>query len=284
MNIEQLAIALGHSAQTLGVLPEFWRVRPQFHLHGLDCTPSTNAIAWQLIDQDAPAGTVVVATRQAAGRGQWGRQWQSPPGGLYLSLVLRPEIPVSALPQITLASAWGIVASLGNLQVSVHIKWPNDLIARGRKLGGILTETRIEHHQVMAAVVGVGLNYANPVPPMGITLQELIHPDSLPPALESLEALAAVVLYGLWQGQLYWQTHGTDLLMAVYQTHLAHVGQIIDWDGHSWEVLGVTANGTLRVHCIDDLHKSQSLRSNQLQNPLIIRELAPGEITLGYNS
>ncbi|HEY9736863.1 MAG TPA: biotin--[acetyl-CoA-carboxylase] ligase, partial [Trichocoleus sp.] len=249
LNAQKLSDALKKPPQQLGVTPLFGPIRPKFRLHLYDCVTSTNTVAWDLVNQGCPAGTVVIAQRQEAGRGQWGRPWQSPLGGLYLSLVLQPEVPVERSSQLTLAAAWGLSTSFSNLGLPVQIKWPNDLVVQGRKLGGVLTETRVEGQQITTAVVGVGLNVTNPVPPTGISTAELRQIDSseaLNP-LVSLETVAAIALYGLNQGYLYWQSQGAAALLAAYRANLANLGQIVVLDGHQWQVEDVTESGRLRV-------------------------------------
>jgi biotin-[acetyl-CoA-carboxylase] ligase BirA-like protein len=172
LDAQRLTRALAASPAELGLLPEVASLRPDFQLHLYEQLPSTNETAWQLIDQGGGAGTVVIAAAQTAGRGQWGRTWVSPPGGLYLSLVLEPELPLPESSLLTLTSAWGIATSLGNLGLPLQIKWPNDLVSQGRKIGGILTESRLAHSptpghapQLQQVVIGVGLNWDNPLPP-----------------------------------------------------------------------------------------------------------------------
>lgn len=216
----------------------------------------------------------MIAATQAAGRGQWGRQWSSDRGGLYLSLALQPDLPIQAAGQLTLASAWGIATSLRNLGVPIQVKWPNDLVAKGQKLGGLLTETRIEQDVIKAVVIGVGLNWKNPVPPTGITLENLVSPDQPCPALENLETVAAVVLYGLWQGYLYWQGQGTAVLLSAYQALLTNLGQVVTVNGHPVTVKGVTELGNLQVQPV----------TAPGQNAKETLELQPGTISLGYNA
>lgn len=102
----------------------------------LDEVGSTNDEALALGRSGAPHGTAVAARNQTAGRGRRGHVWESPRGNLYLSVVLRPAVGPARLPG--LAAACG----LGALSVSneAQLKWPNDLMARGRKLAGILVE------------------------------------------------------------------------------------------------------------------------------------------------
>lgn len=256
--------------QNLGVLPLYRSVRPRFYPHRLSSVASTNVALWELIDQGAAAGTVVMADRQSAGRGQWGRQWQSAPGGLYLSLALQPDLPTHTSHHLTLASAWGIATSLNNLGLPVGVKWPNDLVFSGYKLGGILSETRIEQDYIRDVVIGVGLNWINPVPPTGITLQQLQVSQQVV-GIQSLEHLAAVVLYGLIQGYLHLLSRGAAKLIADYQNLLVNMGQEVIVDGMVTVVTGVNTAGNLQV-------KSEPGARTTGE----ILELQPGQISLGY--
>ena len=130
---------------------------PVYHF---ETVQSTNDTAKILGTQGAAEGTMVVAESQTAGRGRLGRTWLSPPGtGIYVSLLLRPPLPPHELPQITLATAVSVVRALSRaVGVTPGIKWPNDLILNGKKLGGILTEMETESDQIRYLVVGMGLN------------------------------------------------------------------------------------------------------------------------------
>lgn len=178
--------------------------------HFFDILASTNDTLWDLIDQGATPGTAVIAAQQQAGRGQWGRQWQSPLGGLYLSVAIAPEVPAQQSTQLTLASGWGIATILRAHSIPIWLKWPNDLLLYRRKLGGILTETRLHQGQVTVAVIGIGLNWTNSVPAGGINLQALTTQPH--PSIHSLEELAATTLEGLELGYQHWQTLGTEIL------------------------------------------------------------------------
>jgi len=153
LNRQQLETILGDRLSTLLLSVQVF-----------ETLPSTNQTLWQLIDQGAPGGTVVVARQQTAGRGQWGREWQSSLGGLYLSIALNVNLAAEDAAQLTMGSAWGIATALRGLGIPVEIKWPNDLILMGKKLGGILTETRVQQGKIVKAVVGVGINWDNLVP------------------------------------------------------------------------------------------------------------------------
>ena len=133
-------------------------------VHYFETLDSTNDLAKALAAQGAPEGTVVVAETQTGGRGRLGREWDSPPGvGLYVSLVLRPMLPPMELPQITLTTAVAVVRAVRRVAgLAPGIKWPNDLLLNGKKLGGILTEMETESDRIRHVVVGLGLNVNNP--------------------------------------------------------------------------------------------------------------------------
>lgn len=121
---------------------------------------STQTLAVNMAEQGAEHGTVVHADRQTGGRGRGGRQFESPAGGLYFSLILRPELDVSVLPLITLAAGTSLCTSIREIAaLPVMMKWPNDLYLHERKLAGILTESGpIRRGRADFVVIGVGLN------------------------------------------------------------------------------------------------------------------------------
>jgi len=246
---------------------------PPFSVHLFETLPSTNQKLWNLIDQGAGPGTVVIATQQTAGRGQWGHQWYSPAGGLYLSVAIAANLPAQQSYQLTLCSAWGIATALRDRGIPVSLKWPNDLILGERKLGGILTETKVQQGKITQAVVGVGINWANPVPETGINLQSFqANQPSLP--IASLEMLAVVTLLGIVSGHEYCSTEGIEALLPSYQKLLTSIGRSV-WVNGCWGVIaGITPTGDLRV----------SLCPEQSVNSVAAQEiyLKPGTISLGY--
>lgn len=135
-----------------------------FRLHRFDAVGSTNDEAKALARAGAPAGTLVWAAEQTAGRGRRGRRWQSPPGNLYLSLVVRPEGAAAAAAQLGFVAALALgdaLAALAGPDLPLRFKWPNDLLADGRKLAGILLESETSgRDRVDFVVIGVGVNIA----------------------------------------------------------------------------------------------------------------------------
>jgi BirA family biotin operon repressor/biotin-[acetyl-CoA-carboxylase] ligase len=128
-------------------------------LHAYDELGSTSDRAKELADEGADHGTVVLAEAQTAGRGRRGRVWASPARrNLYFSVILRPELPPARAPEITLVASIAICDALRQSGVEAGIKWPNDLLASGKKIAGILTELAAEPDRVHWVVVGVGVN------------------------------------------------------------------------------------------------------------------------------
>ena len=123
---------------------------------------STNTELTELIRQGAAEGTVVLARQQTAGRGRLGRRFESPAGkGIYLSLVLRPGLPMTEAQAVTVSAAVAVCRAVKRLcGLDLGIKWVNDLYYNGKKVCGILTEAGadIESGQLEWLVVGIGLN------------------------------------------------------------------------------------------------------------------------------
>ena len=129
-------------------------------LHVKPYTTSTNDDAKQLARAGASEGTVVLADQQHRGRGRQGRSFASPAGvGIYVSLLLRPEIDLSRLPQLTLVAAVATAEAIAEVSaLSVELKWPNDIMIHGKKAGGILTESVFQADLSAVAIVGIGIN------------------------------------------------------------------------------------------------------------------------------
>lgn len=128
------------------------------HLESVD---STNDYL-KNIANDIEEGTVVISEEQTKGKGRLGRNWQSKSReGIWMSIVLKPEIVPYKAPFITLIAGVAIVKALNNLQVPAKIKWPNDIIINNKKLSGILTELSAEIERINYVVVGIGMNVKN---------------------------------------------------------------------------------------------------------------------------
>jgi BirA family biotin operon repressor/biotin-[acetyl-CoA-carboxylase] ligase len=129
-------------------------------LHFSPATNSTNSDAVEAARAGAPHGSVYFADEQLAGRGRGGNAWHSAAGdGLYVSVLLRPQIPLSRLPLLPLAA--GLAAADAVRAVSglaADLRWPNDILLGPRKAGGILVESQTKDGAVAYAVIGIGIN------------------------------------------------------------------------------------------------------------------------------
>jgi BirA family biotin operon repressor/biotin-[acetyl-CoA-carboxylase] ligase len=140
---------------------------PGFRLVFQDEIDSTNAEGLRRASGGEPSGLWIWAGRQAAGRGRAGRPWTSPSGNLYTSLVLRPGVPLATAAQLSLlagVAAHDAVCALADDspgRLDLQLKWPNDLLAGGMKLGGILLESASSaSDRTPAVVIGIGINLA----------------------------------------------------------------------------------------------------------------------------
>lgn len=125
-------------------------------------TASTNDDARALATSGAPHGTAVVAERQTQGRGRAGRSFASPTGGLYLSVVVRPTAPPHRWSLLPLLAGAAAASALRERGFPVELKWPNDMMMCGRKLGGVLVESRMGGDPF--AIVGIGVNVRSSPP------------------------------------------------------------------------------------------------------------------------
>lgn len=130
------------------------------HIHYEESVDSTQKIALRLSLDGAPEGTVVIAEEQTAGRGRMARPWHSPKyTGVWMSVILRPDLLPQKAPQLTLIVAVAVVQAIEEL-TTLHpqIKWPNDLLINGKKITGILTEMQAESDRINSVIIGIGMN------------------------------------------------------------------------------------------------------------------------------
>jgi len=127
---------------------------------------STNFTAMEFAREGAPEGTVVIAGHQTAGKGRMGRKWEDESGkNILMSLVLRPQLDIESVQRITLACADILIHSFeqflinrGIKPLDFSVKWPNDILVNGKKIAGILTESRLAEKHIEFIVVGIGIN------------------------------------------------------------------------------------------------------------------------------
>lgn len=130
------------------------------NIHYQESVESTQKIAHQFASEDVPEGTVIIAEEQRSGKGRMNRNWHSPKyTGIWMSLILRPNIPLTNAPQLTLLTAVAVVQAMEEITgMQPEIKWPNDILLHGKKVTGILTELQAEADRIYSIIIGIGMN------------------------------------------------------------------------------------------------------------------------------
>ena len=215
---------------------------------------STNDRAVALARDGAPNGTVVLAELQTKGRGRLGRRWFAPPGtSLLLSVVLRPDLAARAAQRTTMICSLAAVEAIAEVgetlpqggQFVAQVKWPNDILLSGKKVGGVLTELGLRGERLDYAVVGMGLNVnldVSALPqvmtPATSIMAEVGQPvsrlDLLIALLERIETYAerlsaAWSPHEAWRG--YLATLGQHVRVNVGQEVIEGVAEDVDEDG-----------------------------------------------------
>jgi BirA family biotin operon repressor/biotin-[acetyl-CoA-carboxylase] ligase len=231
---------------------------------------STNRLAADEARRGAPEGTTVVADSQTAGRGRLQRQWYSPAGtNVYFSVVLRPAVDPARVSELPLVAAVALLKTLDRLypEVEAAVKWPNDLMAGGRKLCGMLCESALEIDRVQYVVIGIGLNanarsFPSELQSRATSLylrtgQEVSRAGLLAAALDAFEAD-----YRRW-------TQASDLepFLPYLESHSMLTDRMVTVQNVGGQVrgrvAGLAANGALR-----------------LQTPEGVRTVVSGDVTL----
>ena len=123
-----------------------------------DEIPSTNSEAKELAQKGEEEGTVVITKVQKNGRGRFDRLWESPEGGLYLSIILRPDYPPNKTTVLPLVSSLAVSKTINSYNLSSKIKWPNDIRVNGKKIAGILLESEVDENRLEYVILGIGVN------------------------------------------------------------------------------------------------------------------------------
>jgi BirA family transcriptional regulator, biotin operon repressor / biotin---[acetyl-CoA-carboxylase] ligase len=261
------------------------------HLVWLETTDSTNRHLWSLLDAGSSLSTVVIAATQTQGKGQYGRNWNSSLGGLYLSMPIPTSQAQSNAPtptQMTLSTAWAMAEVLNQSGLPVQIKWLNDLVINGLKFGGILTEARWRGDRLRGAIVGIGLNVTNPLPDQGISLRTLhqsqatLKGSANPPhffqnvpgqAISWVEKLAGLTVAAVHLGTQ--QFINLDVLAHAYETYLSNLHKTVQIDDRQGIIVGVNTEGNLRVRIMSKGTDESIISQEEIYLP-------PGTIRLGY--
>lgn len=214
---------------------------------------STNTKAKQLAEEGYPAGTLVVAEQQEAGRGRRGRGWESPQGtGIFMTLLLKPEIEPNNASMLTLVAALAVSAAITKqTDRPAAIKWPNDIVMNGKKVCGILTEMSAQIDYVNHIVIGIGINVHNE------TFPEELSEMATSLYLETGEHLnRAALIEEIWENferyyAIFLETQDLSGLVREYDAHLVNRNQVVKVldpkEPFEGRARGITARGELIV-------------------------------------
>lgn len=213
-------------------------------------TVSTNDDAKVAASTGAPDGAAFLADTQSAGRGRGGHTWHSPPAeNLYLSLVVRPRVPAASIAPITLAvgvAVADVLAARVGERTIVAVKWPNDVLAGGRKLAGVLVEGQLRGSEVSSLIVGLGVNvHAAAFPPelaaraTSLALLGVLDRDR--------SALAGALILAIGAAVRRFEAHRLEAFMPAIARRDALLGQAVEVSGVSGTAVGIDAEGRLLV-------------------------------------
>jgi BirA family biotin operon repressor/biotin-[acetyl-CoA-carboxylase] ligase len=213
---------------------------------------STQYIAHRLAQEGAATGSVVIADHQSAGKGRMGRKWHSPPGtGVWMSIILRPDIPLSSTPQLTLLSSVAVLKGIIKAtSVEAGIKWPNDVMIGRRKVAGILTELSAEADRVNYVIIGVGINVNQTEEDYPVELREIATSLCIEKGEPIQRNQLIVHILKEWE-ELYemYMKHGFLPIKTLWEAYAVSIGKTIvarTLHGH-YEGLakGITEEGVL---------------------------------------
>lgn len=204
------------------------KLPPAYRLIERDAVGSSNEEAKALARAGAEDGTLLWVREQAAGKGRGGRAWESPPGNLYISLILRPDCPLGEASALGFIAALAVGEAIGSVAppMDVLYKWPNDVLLNGRKVAGILLESETSGEELSWLVLGVGVNVAH-FPKDANFPATSLHFDGAPKTLTVEALLQAFCRYFLsWTNR--WLEEGFAPVRAAWLRHAYRKGEEIE--------------------------------------------------------
>ncbi|MFJ8235200.1 biotin--[acetyl-CoA-carboxylase] ligase [Ureibacillus sp. NPDC094379] len=224
-------------------------------IHYLEEVTSTQVIAHELVRNAAEDGTVVIAETQTSGKGRMARPWESTKGkGIWMTLVIRPNVIPQQAPQFTLVTAVAVVNAMKSLydHFKPEIKWPNDILINGRKCTGILTEMVAEMDRVEALLIGIGINVNQQMNHFPEELQSIATSLSIEEGkqLDRSELVATILNYMEKYSELY-INEGFAPIKKLWETASGTIGKRIKAttlrEVIEGQAIGITEQGVLEI-------------------------------------
>ena len=219
---------------------------------------STNTLARFLSMNDAEMGTVIISEKQTKAKGRSGKSWESPLGGVWLSIIINPSVDYSKIPLITLATGVAVAKTLEKIGVeNPEIKWPNDIMINGKKVCGILTEAVTKLNTIENVIIGVGIDanlnvsdFPKELQEGTTTLKEELHKEGNENKLIQLFLEEFEKINELFNEKEY------EVILKEWRKRSYSIGKIVEvrepfntyYDAY---VLGISKDGALIVEKID---------------------------------
>ena len=219
---------------------------------------STNTVAKFLSENDVNNGTVIISEKQSGAKGRLGKSWESPLGGIWLSLVVKPNVDHSKIPMITLATGVAVVKTLERIGIeNAEIKWPNDVMIHDKKVCGILTEAITKFNSIESVIIGVGIDANFDVNILSEELQE--GTTTLDIELGHRVNENEIIRFFLEEFErigILFEEGGFERILKEWRKYSYSIGKIVEvrepfsksYDGY---VLGISREGALVVEKID---------------------------------
>jgi BirA family transcriptional regulator, biotin operon repressor / biotin---[acetyl-CoA-carboxylase] ligase len=236
-----------------------------------DEVASTNDLAKSLANEGEEEGLVVTAKTQLAGRGRMGRSWSSPEGGLYLSILLRPRIPIEQMLRLTVLACVPVAETIEEASgCKTSVKWPNDVEIGGRKVAGLLVESASKGGDIAYMVLGIGVNLN--VEPENLGVPEATSVSACAGKQLDREAFLNLLLYRL--DTFYSSFLKGTFEMADYNKRSSTIGNEVEVDSGVKRIMGlatgVDASGALTIqgsdgteHRLTSVHETTLRKSNK---------------------
>ena len=219
---------------------------------------STNTLARFLSMNDAEMGTVIISEKQTKAKGRSGKSWESPLGGVWLSIIINPSVDYSKIPLITLATGVAVAKTLEKIGVeNPEIKWPNDIMINGKKVCGILTEAVTKLNTIENVIIGVGIDanlnvsdFPEELQEGTTTLKEELHKEGNENKLIQLFLEEFEKINELFNEKEY------EVILKEWRKRSYSIGKIVEvrepfntyYDAY---VLGISKDGALIVEKVD---------------------------------